>query len=40
LLVAVPPEKVDRLMQRFDAVGHSCWIVGEVVEGQGIEVVI
>jgi selenide,water dikinase len=40
LLVAVPPERLDRLMQRFDAAGHSCWMIGEVVEGQGIEVVI
>jgi selenide,water dikinase len=39
LLVAVPPEKVDRLTRLFDEAGHPCWVVGEVVEGRGVEVV-
>jgi selenide,water dikinase len=39
LLVAVPPEKLDRLMRLFDEAGHPCWVIGEVVEGEGIEVV-
>jgi selenide,water dikinase len=39
LLVAVPPEKVDRLTRLFDEAGHPCWVVGEVVEGEGVEVV-
>jgi selenide,water dikinase len=39
LLVAVPGEKVDELIQVFDAGNHPCWLIGEVVEGEGIEVV-
>jgi selenide,water dikinase len=39
LLVAVSPEKLDALLALFADVGHSCWVVGEVVEGAGIEVV-
>jgi len=38
LLVAVPPEKLDALIALFAGEGHPCWIVGEVVEGRGIEV--
>ncbi len=38
LLVAVPPEKLEGLIQLFDDAGHPCWVVGEVVEGEGIEV--
>lgn len=39
LLVAVPPEAVATLGARFDAIGHDFWVIGEVVEGIGIEVV-
>jgi len=39
LLVAVPPEKLDRLMRLFDEARHPCWVIGEVMEGRGIEVV-
>jgi selenide,water dikinase len=39
LLVAVPSEKLDRLAQLFGEAGHLYWVVGEVVKGEGIEVV-
>lgn len=39
LLVAVPPRKVDKLLGLFEEAGHPCWVVGEVVEGVGVEVV-
>jgi selenide,water dikinase len=39
LLVAVPSERVEELTVRFAEVEHPCWIVGEVVEGTGVEVV-
>jgi selenide,water dikinase len=38
LLVAVPPEKLDTLTRLFADTGHPCWIIGEAVEGEGIEV--
>jgi selenide,water dikinase len=38
LLAAVAPEKLDSLRARFADAGHECWIVGEVLEGAGIEV--
>jgi selenide,water dikinase len=40
LLVAVPPEKIDTLTRLFADAGHPCWIAGEVVKGEGIEVVL
>jgi len=39
LLVAVPPQELDSLTARFVEEGHPCWVVGEVVAGEGIEVV-
>jgi selenide,water dikinase len=39
LLVAAPPEKLKALTALFDGEGHPCWVIGEVVEGQGIKVV-
>jgi selenide,water dikinase len=39
LLVAVPPEKLSELIALFEAANHPCWVIGEVVEGQGVEVV-
>jgi len=39
LLAAVPPESVAALSARFDAAGHALWIIGDVVEGVGIEVI-
>jgi len=38
LLATVPPERIHDLTQLFDEAGHPCWIVGEVVEGEGIQV--
>jgi len=38
LLVAISPEKLGTLTGLFADAGHPCWVVGEVVEGQGIEV--
>ena len=39
LLVAVPADRLDALLVRFDEVDHPCWVVGNVVEGEGVEVV-
>jgi selenide,water dikinase len=39
LLAAVPAEKLDALLALFADVGHPCWVVGEVVEGSGLDVV-
>jgi selenide,water dikinase len=39
LLVAVPPERLERLTAIFNAEGQGHWVIGEVVEGEGIEVV-
>ena len=39
LLVAVAPEKLDLLVQSFEEAGHPCWVIGEVLEGDGVEVV-
>ena len=38
LLLSVPPEKLDGLMERAAQVGQMLWEVGEVVEGEKIEV--
>jgi selenide,water dikinase len=38
LLAAVSPEKLDALLALFAEAEHPCWVVGEVVEGAGIEV--
>jgi selenide,water dikinase len=39
LLVAVPPERLETLTALFADAAHPCWVVGEVVEGEGIRVV-
>jgi selenide,water dikinase len=39
LLVAISSEKLDALTGLFDEADHPCWVVGEVVEGTGVEVV-
>ncbi len=39
LLVAVPPEKLETLAALFADEGHPCWAVGEVLEGEGVEVI-
>jgi len=38
LLAAVSPTKLDALLDLFTEVDHPCWVVGEVAEGEGIEV--
>jgi len=38
LLAAVSPRKLDELLNLFAEAHHPCWIVGEVVEGEGIQV--
>jgi len=40
LLVAVPPDRLETLTALFTDEDHSCWAIGEVVEGGGIEVVM
>jgi selenide,water dikinase len=38
LLAAIPAAKAERLMSLFAEAGHPCWVIGEVVEGAGVEV--
>ncbi len=38
LLLAVPPKHVDSLLQRASERGQEFWVVGEVIEGNSIEV--
>jgi selenide,water dikinase len=40
LLAAVPRERLDALLERFEAASHPCWVIGEVMEGEGVEVII
>ena len=37
LLAAVSPRKLDALLNLFAEAEHPCWVVGEVLEGEGIE---
>jgi len=39
LLIAVPSEKLEELIALFNTEGQEHWLIGEVVEGEGIEVV-
>ena len=39
LLAAVSPGTLNGLLERFDEANEPCWVIGEVVEGEGIEVV-
>ena len=39
LLLAVPPENVQALIARAAAEGQPCWLIGEVIQGAGIQVV-
>jgi selenide,water dikinase len=39
LLAAVPPQRLDDLLALFAAASHPCWVVGQVMEGTGIEVI-
>lgn len=38
LLAALPPDRVETLLTRFAAEGAPCWVVGEVTEGERIEI--
>lgn len=38
LLIAVPEKKLGELTALFDREGQSCWVVGRVVEGEGVEI--
>jgi len=38
LLAAVSPERLDSLLNLFAETEHPCWVVGEVAEGEGVEV--
>jgi selenide,water dikinase len=38
LLIALPPEKWERLRALFEVENQPYWMVGEVVEGEGIEI--
>ena len=38
LLIALPPDDADRLEALCQEAGQSMWRVGEVIEGEGIEV--
>lgn len=38
LLLAIPPGKVDDLFERAAQLGQPLWAIGEVAEGEGIEV--
>ncbi len=39
LLLAVPPKRLDALLARFGAEHEPAWVIGEVLKGEGIEVV-
>ncbi len=39
LLMAVPPKSLDGLMARAQEIAQPAWVIGSVIEGQGIEVV-
>jgi len=38
LLIAVPAAKAEQLVALFEAESQECWVVGEVMEGEGVEV--
>ena len=39
LLIAVPPQRLEPLAALFADEGQPCWVIGEVVDGEGIEVI-
>ena len=39
LLIAVPGENLEGLMARAEEIGQPLWVVGEALEGNGIEIV-
>ena len=38
LLLAVPPDRLDQFLTRATQMSQSIWVIGEVIEGKGIEV--
>ena len=38
LLLVVPPQHADRLLNLAEMEGEPMWVVGDVVAGQGVEV--
>jgi selenide,water dikinase len=40
LLLCVPSEKLDALLKRAVEMAQPLWVIGEVVEGKGIEVIL
>jgi selenide,water dikinase len=38
LLLAVPPEKLEAFLSRASQKGQTAWVIGEVIEGNGIKV--
>jgi selenide, water dikinase len=39
LLLCVPQNQVDELMERASQIGQPLWVVGEIIQGEGIEVI-
>ena len=39
LLMAVPPEKVDALLQEFKPRDTAYWVIGQVAEGFGVQII-
>ena len=39
LLLAVPPKNVEAMLQRAEAIHQPLWVMGEVTEGNYIEIV-
>jgi selenide, water dikinase len=40
LLASVPRERLAALLEEFGTAGHGCWVIGEVMPGDGVEVVL
>jgi len=40
LLMAVPPERVDAVLEQGSAAGQPLWVIGDVVDGDGIDVAL
>jgi selenide,water dikinase len=38
LLIALPSQRLDALTARFQEAGEPCWVIGEVLDGDGIQV--
>lgn len=38
LLIAVPAARLDDLLHEYERLGQPAWVIGQVIEGQGIEI--